>query len=628
MYIDPISVFLSSPMDVQAERERAKAACIELQAEPSIRQRFRLDTYAFEDWVPPLIGEQPQQTVNRYMLRPDDADVLVCILWSRLGSPFVDETGRSWASGTAYEFETALQRYRRTGQRPVVLLYRCLRDPPPGTSSETLSQLERFINRFHEQGSGLQGIFHHRGFTTVEEFTAHLKRDLREVLERFGRRAPVLAPASPLDALANRVERMWIDGVLRPSLEGRPPIPLPLQVPPGPHLPQGLPAACYTGVWLKTAFRESKRRLALIAPAGAGKTIALLQLLQLLLQDRTPGSGDPVPIVLDATSWKDNQTISDWILHELARLYGARPRTAKEFMDNKRLTYLIDGIDQIGMRSRSADDQQNLVNVDPGLCRRWARCVQEFLEDGDWSVAQRTPIILCCREERVSDFHELLNAGTFQTVIVKSPELADLVATVRADATVVGFADELEQNGQLAHMAKVPLFLQMLMSVFRGGSPYRPLANVPEREQINELISSYVELRLAAEVPNLRDVRFTIPQVRHWLTWLSQHQNRSPFLIELMQPEMLSRRDGFLYRLLAASALAAAVTFCCTLPVSVSVGIDWGHHRGGEVGLRVGFLMVAVTSLLTMGTLIPTFLWARGCWFGFMLSIPFSLLAV
>jgi len=82
MSIDPIAVFLSSPMDVKPERDRARAACLELQTEPSIRQRFRLDTYAYEDRVPPVIGETPQKTVDRYLLRPDDADVLVCILWN------------------------------------------------------------------------------------------------------------------------------------------------------------------------------------------------------------------------------------------------------------------------------------------------------------------------------------------------------------------------------------------------------------------------------------------------------------------------------------------------------------------------------------------------------------------
>src|SRR5262245_48573751 len=184
MPIDPIAVFLSSPMDVKPERDRARAACQELQMEPSIRQRFRLDTYAYEDRVPPVIGETPQKTVDRYLLRPDDADVLVCILWSRIGSPFTDDAGRNWDSGTVYEFETALQRYRRTGQRPVVLLYRCVREGPPEATAEDAVRIEQFFARFNDPASGLKGIFQHRTFRTVEEFIDNLKRDLREVLEK------------------------------------------------------------------------------------------------------------------------------------------------------------------------------------------------------------------------------------------------------------------------------------------------------------------------------------------------------------------------------------------------------------------------------------------------------------
>ncbi len=287
--------------------------------------------------MPPLIGEQPQQIVDRYMLQPDDADLLVCILWCRLGSPFIDATGRTWESGTAYEFETALRKYRRTGKRPIVLFYRCKRAVPPATDPAEISKVEQFLSRFHDPSSGWQGIFQHRSFETAEEFADLLKRDLREILEKSeSPEHQADTPQTPLDALAQRVAQMWLQGVLEPSLESRPPIALPLVVPPGPELPNGV-ANCHTGVWLRALFRESKRRLLFTASAGAGKTIALLQLLRLLLQDRVGASGSPVPVVLDATSWRKGQSFRDWILHELDRLYGLRPKSAKLFVDTKQL---------------------------------------------------------------------------------------------------------------------------------------------------------------------------------------------------------------------------------------------------------------------------------------------------
>lgn len=208
MSIRPVSIFLSSPGDVQAERDRAKKACLELQLEPTMRQHFRLDSYAFEDRVPPLIGDQPQQTVDRYMLRPGDADVLVCVLWNRLGSAFTDASGTAWESGTAYEFETALQQYRRTGSRPILLLYRCNRPPGPQAEESEMARVEQFFARFLERDSGLQGIFHHRSFQSADEFAELLKQDLREVLKSFSAVETAPVERSPRDQLAQRVEQM------------------------------------------------------------------------------------------------------------------------------------------------------------------------------------------------------------------------------------------------------------------------------------------------------------------------------------------------------------------------------------------------------------------------------------
>lgn len=627
MYIDPISVFLSSPSDVQAERERAKKACQELQVEPATRELFRLDAYAFEDRVPPVVGEQPQMTVDKFMLQPDDADIMVCIFWTRMGSEFVDKTGRHWESGTAYEFETALQRYKRTGKRPVVLLYRCVRETPATADANQVAAVERFFSRMHDPASGVKGIYHHRSFRGADEFVESLKRDLREILKTFGVResAESTKPLTPLDALSARAQTMWVEGVLKPSLEGRPPIPMPLTVPPGPHLPGGLPKGSYTGIWLKSLFRESGRRLVLTARAGGGKTIALMQLLHHLLQDRRIDSGvaggGPVPVVFDATSWKDGQPVKSWFLQELDRLYGVRLKTAREFIDNKNLIYFIDGIDRIGMRSQSATDA---VADDPAMAQRWAERFAEFLREGTWSQAQQAPVILCCRDDGLPRFTDLFAEGKFQTVIINAPERANLLDVVRADPTVHGLAEKLEEFPQLAALAEVPLFLQMLMSVFRSGSTYRPLQNADEQQQTSELISSYVEMRLAADATHLKKDRFTIPQVRTWLTWLARNQNRSPFLIELMQPDMLAPAERRLYRLIAALLLSAAVTATAILPVPIGLGIDWGHHRGASTGLTVGLTAAAAIIAVSMLLLTPTFLWARGAWFGLWLSFAFS----
>jgi hypothetical protein len=155
-------------------------------------------------------------------------------------------------------------------------------------------------------------------------------------------------------------------------------------------------------------------------------------------------------------------------------------------------------------------------------------------------------------------------------------------------------AIELERNEQIARIASVPLFLQMLLSVFRAGSPYHPLPNASDEEQIRELISSYVELRLAGDTAEINKQRFTIPSLRRWLSWLARNQNRSPFLIELMQPDMLPKSDQRLYKLLAACLMAVALTVCAVVPAAAGLGVGWAAYRGPVVWLQIGLIATPV----------------------------------
>src|SRR5262249_47640092 len=154
------------------------------------------------------------------------------------------------------------------------------------------------------------------------------------------------------------------------------------------------------------------------ARSGGGKTVALMQLLHLMLQDRKIDSsaagatGGPVPVVFDATSWKDGQPIKTWFLQELDRLYGARLKTAREFIDNKNVIFFIDGLDRIGMHSHSMSESP--TDIDPAMARRWAERFAEFLREGTWSRAQQTPVILCCRYEGMPRFADLFEKGEFQ----------------------------------------------------------------------------------------------------------------------------------------------------------------------------------------------------------------------
>jgi WD40 repeat protein len=182
--VRPIRIFLSSPGDVAAERAAVKALIDELDKSPAFRDTYKLLVYSWEDQAPKRVGLSPQAIVDRYLLKPEDADGLICLLWLRMGTEQEDlldpDTGKPYPSGTAYELLSALRASKQRGT-PVILLYRCTREPddPTDAKVEQHAGIDALITKLQQAGDlkGLIGRFEH-----IEELQEQLRRDLTSVL--------------------------------------------------------------------------------------------------------------------------------------------------------------------------------------------------------------------------------------------------------------------------------------------------------------------------------------------------------------------------------------------------------------------------------------------------------------
>src|SRR5471032_1213895 len=117
----PLRIFISSPGDVVPERRRA-ALVIEKLAKDYPRF-FQIEPYLWES-EPMLASGYFQDAI----LPPGETDILVLILWARLGTPLPEEKyrgidGRVPVTGTEWEFETALAAHRKAGV-PDLLAYK------------------------------------------------------------------------------------------------------------------------------------------------------------------------------------------------------------------------------------------------------------------------------------------------------------------------------------------------------------------------------------------------------------------------------------------------------------------------------------------------------------------------
>jgi tetratricopeptide (TPR) repeat protein len=117
-----IRIFVSSPGDVQLERLKAAEVVERIQGEVSAHAK--LMPYFWEH-EPMLATKDFQENIPS----PAEFDIVVCILWSRLGSRLHSKhrrhDGTAYQSGTEFEFEEAVRGWRETnGERPDILVYR------------------------------------------------------------------------------------------------------------------------------------------------------------------------------------------------------------------------------------------------------------------------------------------------------------------------------------------------------------------------------------------------------------------------------------------------------------------------------------------------------------------------
>ncbi|MCD4725125.1 MAG: DUF4062 domain-containing protein, partial [Bacteroidales bacterium] len=117
--IKSIRIFISSPGDVAEERALTRKVIERLQGEYSGRVILEPIYWEHE----PLLATQ---TFQEQIIRPSETDIVITILWSRLGTrlpeQFTKADGSRYESGTEFEFEDAFNSFRDRGT-PDLLIY-------------------------------------------------------------------------------------------------------------------------------------------------------------------------------------------------------------------------------------------------------------------------------------------------------------------------------------------------------------------------------------------------------------------------------------------------------------------------------------------------------------------------
>jgi WD40 repeat protein/energy-coupling factor transporter ATP-binding protein EcfA2 len=186
----PLRIFVSSPGDVTPERRRAKLVIEKLAKRYG--RFFALEPILWE--LEPMLASGHFQD---QITPPGETDIVVLIVWSRLGTllPAKTETreyhgidGRAPVTGTEWEFEDALAAQKRRGA-PDLLAYRKQADPvvslkdsaAMAAAKEQWDRLEAFWSRWFVDRGQFRAAF--SDFAGLDAFEAKLESDLRKLIE-------------------------------------------------------------------------------------------------------------------------------------------------------------------------------------------------------------------------------------------------------------------------------------------------------------------------------------------------------------------------------------------------------------------------------------------------------------
>jgi tetratricopeptide (TPR) repeat protein len=185
-----LRIFISSPGDVERARRIAALTIEEVARDHS---RFKIEAYLWE-YEAMVANGHFQDSIEP----PSSFDIVVLILWSRLGTYLPERTkvreyrgrdGRAPVTGTEWEFEEALKSAEESGA-PDLLVYRNLMSASFDTSDpdrfEQQSQQLKALNAFWERHFRNKGMFiaAHTTFERDAEFARLLKIHLDQLLKK------------------------------------------------------------------------------------------------------------------------------------------------------------------------------------------------------------------------------------------------------------------------------------------------------------------------------------------------------------------------------------------------------------------------------------------------------------
>ena len=349
--------------------------------------------------------------------------------------------------------------------------------------------------------------------------------------------------------LLKKVKDFWIEGFLKPSLYDKTAINLDFKNRPDLVL-RPFESIEEIPVELDKSFEELQqtdilkqigqgKTLLILGEPGTGKTIALLQIAQNIIQRAEPDSSQPIPVVFNLSSWtKQRQTIEKWLTEELKEQYGVPKLLSQLWIEREQMILLLDGLDEVKAEYRNT-------------C---VRALNNFV-----ATHSMTEMVVC---SRIKDYQALTERLQLSSAICIQPLSSEQVDVFleKAGDSLVGLKTLLQQNRELKKFVQTPLILNIMSQAYQGWSVKdlsRQLRSTETGHQ--NLWNAYIKVMLTRKRAS---AKYSKDKVLKWLSWLAKRmmqESRTVFSIEKMQPDWLGSKWKRLINVLIVSLVAGLI---------------------------------------------------------------------
>jgi len=277
------------------------------------------------------------------------------------------------------------------------------------------------------------------------------------------------------------------------------------------------------GKKIKDIFNEANRLLLILGEPGSGKTTTLLQLAKELIAEVDQTFTQPIPVILNLSTWASKQQpLDEWLISELNVRYRLPKRDGRKWLRDRRILPLLDGLDEVKAENRSL-------------------CVERINQLIDHYGLQGA--VVC---SRVKDYGELDIRLTFYRAVYIQPLTFEQVDEYldKAGDNLKSLRITLRNDIALRTMAQSPLTLNIMSLTFQNSTSVDldNLSSDTGEVRYQLLFNAYITKMFNRKV-NIQ--KYDLELAKYWLSWLArqmQSNNQDLFLIEQLQPNWLTAR--------------------------------------------------------------------------------------